>query len=145
MLKPNINKRIGFFKRQKYKKNLIIQADRFVIPHIHTDIPNHLFEPLSEVKLYVSLEGVIIGINSYNIFLSLDGIVWKSYKINDLVGKDLSSKLSFVSNTFSADDDHNYLSISTLESSQIKFIMNFRFNFWDLYSSPIELELDCVE
>lgn len=145
MLKPNINKRIGFFKRQKYKKNLIIQADRFGIPHIHTDIPNHLFEPLSEVKLYVSLEGVIIGINSYNIFLSLDGIVWKSYKINDLVGKDLSSKLSFVSNTFSADDDHNYLSISTLESSQIKFIMNFRFNFWDLYSSPIELELDCVE
>ena len=150
MLKPNINKRIGFFKRQKYKKNLIIQADRFGIPHIHTDIPNHLFEPLSEVKLYVSLEGVIIGINSYNIFLSLDGIVWKSYKINDLVGKDLSSKLSFVSTTFSTDDDHNYLSVSannktTFESSQIKFSMNFRFNFWDLYSSPIELELDCVE
>lgn len=146
MVRPNIRKKIGFFKSIRYKKNVIIQADRFGDVHIHSNIPDHLFNPLFDVSLYISLEGVIVGINSYKIFISLDGIIWKTYTMADLVGEDLATVLHNSSIQFFTSDENNYLNVSEINStdSKFKFIMNFKFNFWDLYSSPIEVYLDRV-
>lgn len=123
---------------QSVKYPLIVQYDRYYDKYINTDISFQKITKLSNSKMYVSSEGVIIAINKNIIFISLDGIIWKSYDISIF----LDDNLSYDSIKFIVKNYTNYLTFYKGNNIIKKYVINFTFNFWDLYKSPVEIIIE---
>lgn len=135
VLCPTISKKIGLFRRIEYHKNIIIQIDRFGDDHIHSNIPEYI--SISGMNLYVSPEGIILGINSNFLYVSLDGIVWKRYKLEELTKDE-----TFYSAFISFNDGEVRLNVTLSGEKKQYFILNFKFDFWNLYTSPVEVYMN---
>lgn len=136
-------------------RNVLFQLDRFNTYYIYTDNINSIFDNSKNFKLYVSIEGVIIATysikNCIYISFSLDGVVWKKYNLKDLVKT--SKKIESVSvsykygrNVLTIYECNEYDASHTDNTSSIQeYTIDFLFDFWSLYKSPVEAIFNIVE
>lgn len=150
--KPYIKE--SFWRLISIQRNVLFQEDRFGKLYIYNDNINDIFNYYEECKFYISLEGVIVAIYNVKkklyISVSLDGIVWKKYNVNEFVNT--KNKIDTASLTYkycknclilykkSNDNDNS----DELTASEEYFI-DFTFDFWNLYSSPVEAKFTVVE
>lgn len=141
----------GIFKNG-IKRDVLFQMDRFNTLNIYTDNINCAFHEAAICDLYISIEGVIVAIYSLRdcmyISISLDGVIWKKYKVNDFIKT--SNKIGSIS--FSYKYCKNILTINEYNSSSQdesvptqEYIIDFTFDFWSLYDSPVEAIFNIVE
>lgn len=110
-------------------------------------IETHIAKTLYDSSIYVSLEGVLVSISVYRfnkivVLISLDGLIWKSYDINEnIISEKLLLKVEFIE-----ENNYNYLILYDIDPNKPlkKYIFNFSFNFWDLYNYPVELSIDSI-
>ncbi len=119
---------------------------KFSSNSIETDIAKTLYNS----SIYVSSEGVIVAIKVYTfnkivILISLDGIIWKSY---DIINNETKIRDNlFLKVKFTQENNYNFLILyNTLPEKPLKkYILQFKFNFWDLYNYPVELSIDSID
>lgn len=136
-------------------RNVLFQLDRFNTCYIYTDNINSIFDNLKNCKLYVSNEGVIIATysikNCIYISFSLDGVVWKKYNLSDIIKTSKKIESVLISYKY----DKNILTIYECNeydtshtdntSSTQEYTIDFVFDFWSLYNSPVEVIFNIVE
>lgn len=141
-----VRKKFNF--SSEYKLYLISRQDRFQNTDFYRVQKNDIFNNIlcsNDSKYFVSLEGVIVILKlvakQLFVYLSLDGFIWISYDISHLIDSD--SDYNYVELT--SMDNQNYIVLSNTsdltskEAKPKKHLVDFSFNFWDLYSSPVEM------
>lgn len=135
----------SFFNDGK-RRNVLFQVDRFGTQFAYTDNINCAFDGASIYKLYVTIEGVIVTIYSIKdcmyISISLDGIIWKKYNVKDFIKT--SKKIGSI--LLSYKYCKNILTVYEYDSSNKEdYEIDFTFDFWSLYNSPVEATFNIVE
>lgn len=157
--KPLITTKKSLFKKQTNNalRNTITKRDRFNTLYTSTNISNSLYEVISSCTgAFASTEGVITILNkkgdNIHISISIDGIMWKDYDISDIF-KDIKDKIrdKTISLEFTCKNGRDILTILTANNTDNKdtivceIIVDFTFNFWDLYGSPVEAAFTIME
>lgn len=155
------------FNKEQFFKYILILYNRYLDYEVRTsinsfditesnfsssNIETYFTETLynSDTSLYVSLEGVIVAItvfrlNKIVILISLDGIIWKKY---DIINNETKIRDNlFLKVKFIQENNYNYLILYDTfpEKPLKKYILQFKFNFWDLYNYPVELSIDSID
>lgn len=148
---PLIARKEGFFKRLKnvVVKNAIVLYDRLKNSYMQMYQANETLYYISESKLFVSQEGVIVALYDYNfdifVLVSLDGIVWKKYNLKSMFNNRLNSNLEIKQKNSNLRICSYKNCMSNDEQNNFEIIINFTFNFWDLYGSPVEASFTLIE
>lgn len=158
--KPLITTKKSLFKKQTNNtvRKTITKQDRFNTLYTSTNISDALYEIISACNniAVASTEGVIVIFNKqYNdihMTISLDGIMWKDYNISDIF-KDIKDKIKdkIISIEFTCKNGRDILTILTVDNKNninttiCEIIVDFKFNFWDLYGSPVEASFTLME
>lgn len=150
----SISKKGSIFKKYKreYFKNSIVVCDRFGNRIIQDYKQEETLSFIKNSKLYISLEGVIISldIGCYDYYksyflISLDGIVWKRYDIDEVFDIHEQNLSVEITKKYSGECISIYSFKDYKKQLICEYMINFTFNFWDLYSSPVEAHFTLVE
>ncbi len=121
-------------------KYYLILHDRNNNP-MYINLEKHTYASLNDefLKFYISSEGIIAGIKASKIVISLDGILWHTYDLRNIIS-DSSLFDNYDSIELSVHNKKNYLTFN-YKNDKKEIPISFTFDFWNLYGSPVELHI----
>lgn len=161
--KPFIVTKKSLFKKESdigFRNTITIQ-DRFKKLYTSTEISNSLYDIIFNLNIAsLSLEGVIVIVGIFNydnihMIISLDGIMWKDYNISNIFANTFEelrniAKDKVLTASLACKNDRDTFIISATDNNGdiiniCEFVVDFTFNFWDLYNSPVEAYFTAIE
>lgn len=151
-MSPIIYKKSGIFKKPELVsvKRTIAIYDRFGKSYMQSYEKDQTISYIPNSSLFVSQEGVLVALVTFNydvfILVSLDGIVWKKYNM-----KNIFDDISISSSNVQIKQKDNKMCICSYKNCYSKdeqsfeIAIDFSFNFWDLYSAPVEATFTLIE